>query len=241
MANETPWIIFDTILGCEVDPGRDSPNTHIDNFLYESCWLYVILTQQLFSISLQNFVWGALRVKISRGAPLLVQNGTQQDLNKMINLVNFGGQKDRLHAENGGLPNGTQQDLNKMVDRVKFGGGGGQKIVQMPKMRGKTAAHTYWLSKASRVWGGDPQLPEHRPLRGSNQVWHFRDVGSLPRILDGQWNTMRHCTLSGDSSPPSATYMHQWTESALVQIMVCHLFGAKPLSQPVLDYCQLDP
>ena len=36
---------------------------------------------------------GALRVKISRDAPLEVQNGTQQDLNKMIDLVNFGGKK----------------------------------------------------------------------------------------------------------------------------------------------------
>ena len=36
---------------------------------------------------------GALRVKISRGAPLEVQHGTQQDLNKMIDLVNLGGKK----------------------------------------------------------------------------------------------------------------------------------------------------
>ena len=36
---------------------------------------------------------GALRVKISRDAPLKVQNGTQQDLNKMIDLVSFGGKK----------------------------------------------------------------------------------------------------------------------------------------------------
>ena len=36
---------------------------------------------------------GALRVKISRGARLEVQNGTQQDLNEMIDLVNFGGKK----------------------------------------------------------------------------------------------------------------------------------------------------
>ena len=27
--------------------------------------------------------------KISRGAPVEIQNGTQQDLNKMIDLVNF--------------------------------------------------------------------------------------------------------------------------------------------------------
>ena len=41
-------------------------------------------------------------------------------------------------------------------------------------------------------------------------------------------------------SPPSATYMHQWIGSALVQIMACRLFGAKSLSKPMLAYCQLD-
>ena len=42
-------------------------------------------------------------------------------------------------------------------------------------------------------------------------------------------------------SPPSAAYMRQWIGPALVQIMACRLFGAKPLSKPMLDYCQLDP
>ena len=42
-----------------------------------------------------------------------------------------------------------------------------------------------------------------------------------------------------NSSPPSATYMHQWTGSALVQVMACHLFGAKPLPELMLPYCQL--
>ena len=41
-------------------------------------------------------------------------------------------------------------------------------------------------------------------------------------------------------SPPSAAYMHQWIGSALVQIMACRLFGAKPLPEPILAYCQLD-
>ena len=44
-----------------------------------------------------------------------------------------------------------------------------------------------------------------------------------------------------NSSPLSAAYMRQWTVSELVQIMACCLFGAKPLSKPVLGYCQLDP
>ena len=33
-----------------------------------------------------------------------------------------------------------------------------------------------------------------------------------------------------NSSPPSDAYMHQWIKSALVQIMTCRLFSAKPLS-----------
>ena len=34
-------------------------------------------------------------------------------------------------------------------------------------------------------------------------------------------------------SPPSATYMHQCTGSALVQVMAWRLFGAKPSSKPM--------
>ena len=47
-----------------------------------------------------------------------------------------------------------------------------------------------------------------------------------------------HCV---NSSPPSATNMRQWIGSALVQMMAWCLFGAKPLSKPMLGYCQLDP
>ena len=43
-----------------------------------------------------------------------------------------------------------------------------------------------------------------------------------------------------NSSPPSAAYMRQWTGSSLVQVMACRLFGAAPLSEPILAYCQLD-
>ena len=44
-----------------------------------------------------------------------------------------------------------------------------------------------------------------------------------------------------NASPPSAAYMRQWTGLALVQIMARRLFGTKPLSKPMLGYCQLDP
>ena len=35
-------------------------------------------------------------------------------------------------------------------------------------------------------------------------------------------------------------YMRQWTGSAFVRVMACHLFGAKPLPEPMLASCQLD-
>ena len=46
------------------------------------------------------------------------------------------------------------------------------------------------------------------------------------------------CTSEGVfiSSPPSATYMHQRIGSALVEILACRLFDAKPLSKPMLEY-----
>ena len=42
-----------------------------------------------------------------------------------------------------------------------------------------------------------------------------------------------------NSSPPSAAYMRQRIGLALVQIMACRLFGAKPLPEPMLAYCHL--
>ena len=44
-----------------------------------------------------------------------------------------------------------------------------------------------------------------------------------------------------NSLRPSDAYMHQETKSSLVQIMAFRLFGTKPLSEPTVTYCQLDP
>ena len=38
-----------------------------------------------------------------------------------------------------------------------------------------------------------------------------------------------------------AAYMHQWTGAALVQIMAGRLYGAKPLPEAMLTYCQVPP
>ena len=42
-------------------------------------------------------------------------------------------------------------------------------------------------------------------------------------------------------SPFNAAYMRQLIGLKLVQTKACRLFGAKPLSEPMLGYCQLDP
>ena len=57
-------------------------------------------------------------------------------------------------------------------------------------------------------------------------VWEMGAILSRPQCVN--------------SSPPSAAYMRQWIGSALVQIMACRLFGAKPLPELMLVYCQLD-
>ena len=43
-----------------------------------------------------------------------------------------------------------------------------------------------------------------------------------------------------NSTLPSATYIRQWTRSALVQVMAWCLFSAKSLPEPILTYCELD-
>ena len=56
----------------------------------------------------------------------------------------------------------------------------------------------------------------------------------LPKYL-----LSRVCTtINVNSSPHSAAYMHRWIGSALLQIMVCCLFGTKPLSEQKFRYSQ---
>ena len=44
-----------------------------------------------------------------------------------------------------------------------------------------------------------------------------------------------------NSLRPSDAYMHRQPRTSLVQTMICCLFSAKPLSEPVLEYCLVDP
>ena len=40
---------------------------------------------------------------------------------------------------------------------------------------------------------------------------------------------------------PSDAYRRRQTRPSSAQIMVCRLFGDKPVSEPMLPYCELDP
>ena len=81
-----------------------------------------------------------------------------------------------------------------------------------------------WISNMSWMSGGSMQKQVF--------LWCFQGSG-CSRNISGFYLS--------NSSPPVVTYMCQWIGSALVQIMACRLFGAKPLSKPMLGYCQLDP
>ena len=100
-----------------------------------------------------------------------------------------------------------------------------------------------WLVELRTSWSGG-----RGPVSGSQ--WGTSQVALLVTAWLRRPNTtpLRHagyetsikCTCTFNSSPICAAYMRQWTRSALVQVMACRLFGAKPLPKPMLHYCQLD-
>ena len=79
---------------------------------------------------------------------------------------------------------------------------------------------------------------QSQTLQPSTGIWMSRSCNKLSFpcwMLAVSWLLMGGV----NSSPPCAEYMHWWTGSALVEVMACRLFGAKPLPEPMLTYCQL--
>ena len=78
-----------------------------------------------------------------------------------------------------------------------------------------------------------------RPIRWW-YIWspeyHFHTGG-----FHSLWISVPLLALSVNPLRPSDPLMRRQTSSTLVQIMACRLFGAKPLSKPMLTYCQLEP
>ena len=112
-----------------------------------------------------------------------------------------------------------------------------RKIIQHVQWKFLQNAHAFMILKNVLVFILPPFRQGRHALSINNQK-HFLHscVFSFPGKLS--FSTRRICLFN--SSPPSATYMSQWIWSALVLIMVCRLFGVKPLSEPVLGYCQLN-
>ena len=73
------------------------------------------------------------------------------------------------------------------------------------------------------------------------KIWRFSCTKIHLKMSSVKWRLFCLSLSVLNSSPPSAAYMCQWIGSALVQIMACRLFSTKPLSKPMLGYCQLDP
>ena len=69
-------------------------------------------------------------------------------------------------------------------------------------------------------------------LSSSLRFWLSRWLWLLWLWLQSPW---RYCDYRPDA------LLRQRIGWALVQIMACRLIGAKPLSKPMLAYCQLDP
>ena len=103
---------------------------------------------------------------------------------------------------------------------------------------------------------GTKPIPIHENVKylccGGKYVFRSSRFVSGLQISCCQWfepnGTLSHGWLSRgrrsgylNSSTPCTTYMRHWIGSTLVQKMACGLFGAKPLSKPMLSYCQWDP
>ena len=102
---------------------------------------------------------------------------------------------------------------------------------------------TMWrhLSLAGRT---HKMIPEWQDMTS----WILVDLSSADGLVPVGWfhNLKQYWLIiiiiiilcqSFNSLRPSDGYMRQYTILSLVQIMACRLVGAKPLSEPMLEYC----
>ena len=73
---------------------------------------------------------------------------------------------------------------------------------------------------------------------------HLRTIPlKIFRISFTQWHLKIRHMKSGPHLPAANVLITIWlqrTGSSLVQVMACHLFGAKPSPEPMLNLCELD-
>ena len=98
-----------------------------------------------------------------------------------------------------------------------------------------------WLheKKSQRIWAnidtGDVLVPARHQVRtwARTDMFPTRPIGISLR----EDHLVDQGSMCLNSLRPSDAYMRRWTGSSLVHIMACRLFGAKPLSEPMLKYC----
>ena len=91
----------------------------------------------------------------------------------------------------------------------------------------------------SMVYGKHQAINNHSWIESLAPVWNwYFQINSNDSLTPDEisldvfqiiWMISRF-----NSSPPSAAYMHQWTGSALVQIIACRLFRTTQLPEPML-------
>ena len=79
------------------------------------------------------------------------------------------------------------------------------------------------------------------------EEWYFQRNQNRIGLIYEDFHMPCRCNVfiktlfSLNSLRPNDAYMHHQPRPSLVQIMACCLFAAKPLSEPMLYYCQQDP
>ena len=84
-----------------------------------------------------------------------------------------------------------------------------------------------------------PGLLYHQGISIHYSAEYNSNVLFMRAFKKGYW-FRSGCLLHVNSSHPSAAYMRERTGSPLVHVVACRLFGAKPLPEPLLAYCQPD-
>ena len=88
--------------------------------------------------------------------------------------------------------------------------------------------NTYHLRMSRRAWLQRKPMTQN-PVCYINICYHFH-------TKRWRWYSSQFTV---NSLRVSDTYVHQHNIPTLLQITVWHLFGAKPLSEPMLPYCRL--
>ena len=84
--------------------------------------------------------------------------------------------------------------------------------------------HFPWAERTLLTLGGPCGTDQCRFTSGGVRYYPWRVLAEI------SFNSLRL----------SDAYMHHYNIPTFVQITACRLFGAKPLSEPMLSYCQLD-